>query len=568
MQTMIKRLVAAAALTLALGVSAEAQDKIQPAAQQAALESGKVRVIIVTRANTAFRDGGNALRRPAGYVSRKLGLKAQNVEPIGQLPMASATVSPEALEALRDDPNIAFVVKDELRRASLVDTVASTGAAKHEQAGFGGKGWTVAILDSGIDRNHPAFAKAMRSEACFSSDYSGEEGESKSLCKNGKPQLFGKGAAAPCDLNFSEQCFHGTHVAGIIAGRPFELPDGRVVGGMAPEAGLIVAQVFSGFTDPKFCGEGQKTCISAWDSDIIKALEWVYSKRQKFKIAAINMSLGSGDFKEACDSQSPYAEIIQRLRDANIATVVAAGNEAIADGIGIPACISSTVSVSATLKTGKIDESYSNVARFVSLAAPGTDILSTVPGGGYGSASGTSMAAPHVAGAFAILRGEKPGLSVTDMVKLLRKTGRTIKDSRTGTKLKRIDLARIEPGGSEPVGMVQQTPADAEDAGFELQSQLITYGSSDMRTVIVQSDMSAEEIKAKLGEGCKESEGCGVTRIGEKTYKVTVPFALVEALGAGKGVRALEKEMESVLGGGAKVFRNRLNKPMGMKVVK
>lgn len=567
MYSLVKTLLATAAVTLTLCASAQAQDKIQASAQQAAVKNGFVRVIIVTRGNSAFGDGGNAFRRPAGYVSRKLGVMVQNITPIGQLPMATATVSPAALEVLREDPNVAFVVKDELRRPSLTDTVTSTGAAKHAQAGYGGKGWTVAILDSGIDRNHPAFDKAMRSEACFSSTYSGAEGKSKSLCKDGKPEVFGKFAAKNCDLRFSEVCFHGTHVAGIIAGRPVQLTDGRVVSGMAPEAGLLVAQVFSGFTDPEFCGKGNTPCISAWDSDIIKALEWVYNKRQKFKIAAINMSLGGGDFKDICDSQAAYAEIVQRLRDAGIATVIATGNEAISDGVGMPACISSAVSVAATLKNGKIDESYSNVARFVSLAAPGTDILSAYPGNTYATASGTSMAAPHVAGAFALLRQEHPNWSVTDLVKLLRKTGRVVKDSRTGTKLKRIDLARIEPGSSDSASVAQSIPLDAEDASFELQTQLAAYGSSDMRKVIVQSDLSADQIRAKLGDGCKETDGCSVTRIGERSYEVRLPFALVEALATGQETVSLEKQLERQLGGETKVFRNRLNKPTVIKTV-
>ncbi len=82
------------------------------------------------------------------------------------------------------------------------------------------------------------------------------------------------------------------------------------------------------------------------------------------------------------------------------------------------------------------------------------------------------MAAPHVAGAFTLLRQERPNWSVTDLVKLLRKTGRVVKDSRTGTRLKRIDLARIEPGSSDPASVAQSIPLDAEDASFELQTQL------------------------------------------------------------------------------------------------
>ncbi len=561
MKASFGRLATAAIFTLALGATAQAQDKIAPSVARAALETGKVRVIIVTRANTQFRDGGNALRRPGTYLSRSLGLKAQAIKPIGELPMATALVTPEALDELRDDPNIAFVVKDELRKPSLFDTVKSTGGEFHSQAGFSGKGWTVAVLDSGVDRTHPSFAGAIRSEGCFSTTLDSAEGRSMSLCKGGAQRAFGKAAAMNCDMGFSENCFHGTHVAGIMAGRPVQLQDGRVIRGMAPEAGLIVAQVFSGMSGEASCG-APGNCILAWDSDVIAALEWVYKKRQKFKIAAINMSLGGGDAKEPCDAQSPYTEIFQRLRDAGIAPIVATGNEAIQDGIGFPACVSAAISVAATSKNGKIDESYSNVARFVTIAAPGSDIASAAPGNSFVVANGTSMAAPHVAGAFALLRQENPKMSVTDLVKLIRKTGRTVTDSRTGTKLRRMDLARIAPGGTDPVSTVQNTPRDADDAAFDTQSQLIAFGSSDMRTVIVQSALSAEDIRTKLGATCKDAEGCEVTSLGGGSYRVTVPFALVQSLGA-EG--PLERKLESAIGGGAKVFRNNLNKPLAPK---
>jgi subtilisin family serine protease len=561
MKASFGRLAAAAIFTLTLGTASHAQDKIAPSVARAALETGKVRVIIVTRANTEFRDGGNALRRPGTYLSRSLGLKAQSIKPIGELPMVTALVTPEALQDLRDDPNVAYVVKDELRKPALFDTVKSTGGEIHAKAGFSGKGWTMAVLDSGVDRNHPSFAGAIKSEGCFSTSLDSAEGRSVSLCKDGAQRAYGKAAAMNCDMEFSENCFHGTHVAGIMAGRPVQLQDGRIIRGMAPESGLIVAQVFSGMSGEANCG-APGNCILAWDSDIIAALEWVYKKRQKFKIASINMSLGGGDAKEPCDGQSPYTEIFQRLRDAGIATVVATGNEAIKDGIGFPACVSAAVSVAATMKNGKIDERYSNVARFVTIAAPGSDIASAAPGNSFIAANGTSMAAPHVAGAFALLRQAHPKMSVTDLVKLMQKTGRTVTDSRTGTKLKRMDLARIKPGEPDPVSTAQNTPRDADDMAFETQSQLTSFGNSDMRTVIVQSNLSAEDIKSRLGAACKEAEGCDVTSLGGGSFRVTVPFALVQSLGAAGG---LEQKLESAIGGGAKVFRNNLNRPLAPK---
>jgi subtilisin family serine protease len=568
MQKFFKRILATGAMAIAISASAAAADKIDPAASVAALNGGKVRVIIVTRANTAIRDGGNALRRPAAYLSRRLGAKAQRVSAIGALPMATALVNAEALQALRDDPNVAFVVKDGLRKPALSDTVTSTGAAVHHAADFSGKGWTVAVLDSGVDRDHPSFTKAMRSEACFSSTIDSADGKSVSLCKDGKDRVFGKRAAINCDTGFTDHCIHGTHVAGIVLGRPVTLTDGRVIAGMAPEAGLIAAQVFSGFSG-EFCGEQGGNCISAWDSDIIAALEWVYTKREKFRIAAINMSLGGGDFKEPCDAESPYTEIIQRLKDAGIATVIATGNDAIKDGVGSPSCVSAAVSVAATLKSGKLDESYSNVAKFVTIAAPGTEIISAIPGDQFMALQGTSMAAPHVAGAFAMMRQEFPDMSVNDTVKLLRKKGRVVKDSRTGTKLKRMDLARIEPGSGDPLASPASAAVDADDAVFEQDEKLQAYGSPDMRTVIIKSSLTAEELKAKLGASCKAAEGCEVAALGGGMYRVTVPLALVEELGQSKGAGGtLEKQLEGALGGGAKVFRNQRNAPLKMTPVK
>lgn len=535
-----------------------AQDKIAPAAQRAALEAGSVRVIIVTRADAEVRDGGNAFRRPATYLARQLDMPVRQLKPIGNLPMVAATVTPATLERLREDPNVAQVFRDELRHVALTETTGSTGAVNHLQAGFTGKGQVVAVLDSGVDSRHPAFKDAIVAEACFSTTYSGQEGNSRSLCTDGAPKLTGRGAGVNCDMAFSDLCSHGTHVAGIIAGRPVKLKNGKTVTGMAPGAKLMVAQVFSGFEDESFCG-GAPRCISAWDSDILQALEWVYGLRNEFRIAAVNLSLGGGQFHEACDAQAAYAATIEKLRKAGIATVVASGNEGYHDAVGMPACVSSAISVSATTKDGPLDERYANIAKFVTLAAPGTEIFSAVPGRKYERMTGTSMAAPHVAGAIALIREETPEITVAGLVKLLRRTGRTVTDSRTGTRLRRMDLARIEPGGKDPVASAMAMPMSVEDVAYETQSRLATYGAETMRTVIIRSDLTADQLKAKLGAACHDDAGCTVEKIGDGSYRVTVPFALVERL-TGEG--SLEQKLENALGSGVRVFQNRLNRPL------
>jgi hypothetical protein len=108
---------------------------------------------------------------------------------------------------------------------------------------------------------------------------------------------------------------------------------------------------------------------------------------------------------------------------------VAAGNNYSGTELSTPACISSAISVGSTDKTNNVSL-FSNVAPFMSLFAPGDSINSSVPGGGYEVLSGTSMAAPHVAGAWAIMRQALPSASVTTLLNAFQSTGLPITDNR------------------------------------------------------------------------------------------------------------------------------------------
>src|SRR5207249_4822968 len=133
----------------------------------------------------------------------------------------------------------------------------------------------------------------------------------------------------------------------------------------------------------------------------------VYALRNKYTIAAANMSLGgcpdTGCFAAPCDNTDDMAiamvkTAIDNLYSANIATVVATGNDGLQDRIAEPACISTAVSVGSTGDFISDDDvsSFSNSAYFVSLLAPGYYIYSSVPGGDFAYKSGTSQATPHV----------------------------------------------------------------------------------------------------------------------------------------------------------------------------
>jgi hypothetical protein len=177
-------------------------------------------------------------------------------------------------------------------------------------------------------------------------------------------------------------------------------------------------------------------------------LERIYLLRTSHSIAAINMSLGGGAFPDPCndDARRP---IIDQLRTAGIATVAASGNEGYINAISAPACISSAISVGSTSKTDQISI-FSNSAYFLDLLAPGESIYSAVPSTGYASKSGTSMATPHVAGAWAVIKSAQPAANIDAILGTLKSTGLSLTDVNDITTSRiQVDLAVDEIAGPQ-----------------------------------------------------------------------------------------------------------------------
>jgi subtilisin family serine protease len=275
------------------------------------------------------------------------------------------------------------------------------------EIGARGAGQAVAILDTGVDSAHPFLAGRVVSEACFST--TSPANGATTLCPNGQASQTGAGAGRPCR---EAGCEHGTHVAGIAAGR------GEDFSGMAPDADLIAIQVFSRFSGAQ-CGGG--TCIASFTSDQIRALDFVLQLSQTRAVASANMSLGGGRSGAACDND-PTKPVIDQLRAAGIATVIASGNDGFRDAVSFPGCISSAVTVGATDKQDRLAP-FSNCGPQVDLHAPGVNINSSLPGGRFGQLSGTSMATPHVAGAFAALRSRASSQGAEQIEAALRSSG-------------------------------------------------------------------------------------------------------------------------------------------------
>jgi len=272
---------------------------------------------------------------------------------------------------------------------------------------YRGQGVYTVIIDTGVETSHPFFQNRVALEACFAA-----------LCPNGKNQQIGPGAAKPVH-------WHGTHVAGIVAGYNSSFY------GVAPESNIIAINVFD-------------STGAAYDDDITRALNWVLSISNTYNIAAINMSLGGNTtYLTTCDDYVPsMTTAIENLRDKNIATVIAAGNN-YSHGMSAPACISSSVSVAAMYTGTSTITNFSNISKYTTIAAPGYVINSSKTSASYGTASGTSMATPFIVGAFAVYRSKFGIQSVSKVVSDFKSTTKTAYDSYARITIPRLDFAHL-----------------------------------------------------------------------------------------------------------------------------
>lgn len=211
-----------------------------------------------------------------------------------------------------------------------------------------GKGVDVAVIDTGIDYNHPDL------KANYKGGYN--------VIDPSKPPLDDQG--------------HGTHVSGTIAA----IKDLKGVVGIAPDVNLYAVKVLDS------SGSGQYS----W---VISGIEWAVNNKMK----VINMSLGSRYGSNA------LKEAVKKAYEAGIVVVCAAGNDG--GAVNYPAAyVPYTFAISASDSSDKI-ASFSSRGPEITFIAPGVSIYSTYKGGGYKTASGTSMASPHVAGLAALVVG-------------------------------------------------------------------------------------------------------------------------------------------------------------------
>ena len=391
-----------------------------------ALESeGRVRVLVTFR--TASDRPANA--RPDAARSRLAGPGFEPGPRFERIPVMAASVDAATLARLLDDPNVLSVGIDPVVEAQLAQAVPLTRLDFLHTGGLTGEGTRVAIVDTGVDLDHPDLIGSVVDEACFCDD--GIPGPA-GCCPNGLDEHVGVGAG-------QDDHGHGTRVAGIVTSAAVHAP----LGG-APDTELIAVKVLSA------AGTGT-------GADFLAGLDWVLTNHPEATV--VNMSLGFGLYPGDCDtadaSTMAFASAVDLLHAAGTVPVAGSGNDKSTSEMIVPACIAKSVSVGAvwdadlgtrsafgcTDVTTAPDQitCFSNSSTTTDVVAPGGIMTSSLLDGTTVNKRGTSFAAPMVAACAAVLAQAHPAATVDEISLALTKSAVRPVDAKNGLAYPRLD---------------------------------------------------------------------------------------------------------------------------------
>lgn len=357
----------------------------------------------------------------------------------------AAALTAEGVHALSRHPDVAWIAADMPGAGALTNSVPRVRGDRVHARFVTGGAVSVAVIDSGVEAMHPDLVGALLHEECFCRGTCGPGGGiacRPDCCPDGSARASGPGSAAAGHP-------HGTHVSGIVMSR------GNVAGvGVAPRADLVAIRVLD---------EANLGMVSDW----LAALDWIAVHRPQVRV--INMSLATFrvfrgdcvadcefeclphlgcDAASVCGINNMLADVVDRLRRRGTVVVAAAGNQSDDAALAVPACVPGVLSVGALDRNERV-AFFSNGGPQLDLLAPGVDVASSGLGGstsllcgqlgGQRVCGGTSIAAPHVAGAAALLAAARPGASAAAIEAALIDSGRPVFDPRNGRTVPRID---------------------------------------------------------------------------------------------------------------------------------
>ncbi len=370
-------------------------------------------------------------------------------------------VNAAGLAKLVAGPDVVAVGPDARVHGHLDDSVPFINADDVHALGYTGDGITVAVLDTGIDSDHPDLSDDIAPGWYHFLD-----------------QGMTTGPGAEDDHG------HGTNVSGIITSK------GVVASvGVAPDANILAIKVL-------------KSDGTGWVSDWAAGVDYVVDHNDDYaNLRVINMSLGTNTLYSSCpcDSADTYTQLmqasVQAAKDIGIVTFASSGNDGSCSSMSSPACLSSATAVAAvydqdlgrepdsgTYSCGCFDSStygdlitcFSNRSGCNELAAPGRRITAPGMGGGTSTYTGTSQAAPHCSGVAALMceKAVDLALSITpdQIVQIMKDTGVSTTDlCYTSPNPKRVDaLAAVTAVGTTGTTVKWEQPPDETYNGIDI----------------------------------------------------------------------------------------------------
>jgi subtilisin family serine protease len=345
-------------------------------------------------------------------------------------------ISRAGLLRASDDPNILRIGLDPPVIAQLAEAVPFGSLDAVHDLGFTGEGVTVAVVDTGIDTDHPDLSDDLVDERCFCSAFGG-------CCPDGSTSQSGPGSA-------EDDAGHGTTAAGIITSRGLVAPPGG-----APDAGILAVKA----------GERRLDVASAI-SDVLTAGFWILNFRTDVDV--ISMSLATPMvFPGPCDDYDAATRaasiVVGELRKNGVVLVASAGNAGSGTGMGLPACLSGVIGVGALYDddfgsethfdetsgfscidpTTQADQvtCFSNSDSTTVVFASGAHVVAPGLGGGVTDFGGTSAAAPLVASCAALLKQKHSAVTPASVEVALGASATWVTDPKNGLSFPRLDCA-------------------------------------------------------------------------------------------------------------------------------